>query len=723
MKVKSLLTQYFQGEQVYNYGAQVPPILFPEPTIPVSPTPTPTPTLTNTPSSTQTTPTPTPSITPTNTGTPTQTPTNTNTPTNTTTPTITPTNTRTPTPTKTATMTPTPTMTPTSSPAVPYQTGLLAIDCGGGIYTGGVSVSVNGTPISILSTGGTIGNGSCVNLMIRNNTAIIYQITYGGGFSGCSSPGFVYDEVRNINFAYNALIGSFGGYDYLEQYYQGASLISGTTKQTAIVNPAADLGNGCPTQDLDLVVRFYIQGGIVPSPTPTMTPTNTETPTQTPTPTNTFVSYPVIFVSSGATFDDICSNPQPIPTLYSPQPFFTNEQQLYYDSGLTQFIDWSDDNNAFFASTGGTQLYFYGFAPFGLGTYGFTCPSPTPTPTNTATPTLTPTNTLTQTPTNTPTNTETPTQTPTQTITQTPTNTPTNTETPTQTPTQTITQTPTNTKTPTPTPTPPLSGTAEANLYLQAVSTAGGTLDATISAATRTLFTSLVSNGLYNKIGVMYPLIGGTAASHAIEGKNPSGTSVSWYGGITHGVSGATGAPGGYGDSGYNFNAIPVLSQNSIHMSSYINLNPNINTTNEGFGAIDTAPTPNLYYQLINKRDEGYGGNSYGRMGDVDGQAFAYVSKGQDLAVSTRRSATDRELYLNGASLNTQTGNYNSNLVTLPCYVVAVNHPAGAVTGSNVMTWAWLSVGSSLTDAEVSTLNTIIQVFQTSLSRNAGTLG
>jgi hypothetical protein len=158
-----------------------------------------------------------------------------------------------------------------------------------------------------------------------------------------------------------------------------------------------------------------------PSPTPSVTPTNTVTPTPTVTPsitptntpTQTFVSYPVVFVSSGDTFDDICSNPQPIPTLYSPQPFFTNQQQLYYDSGLTQFIDWSDDNNSFFASTGGTQLYFYGFATFGLGTYGFTCPSPSPTPTNTTTPTTTPSIT--------PTNTATPTVTPTKTITPTPT--------------------------------------------------------------------------------------------------------------------------------------------------------------------------------------------------------------------------------------------------------------------------------------------------------------
>ena len=99
MKVKSLLTQYFQGEQVYNYGGQVPPILFPDPSpSPLPPTPTPTLTPTNT-----STPTPTPSITPSIT------------PTNTATPTITPTNTSTPTPTRTSTQTPTPTLTPTNT--------------------------------------------------------------------------------------------------------------------------------------------------------------------------------------------------------------------------------------------------------------------------------------------------------------------------------------------------------------------------------------------------------------------------------------------------------------------------------------------------------------------------------------------------------------------------------------------------------------------------------
>jgi hypothetical protein len=158
----------------------------------------------------------------------------------------------------------------------------------------------------------------------------------------------------------------------------------------------------------DINACDYYDFSVSPSPTPTPTNTPTSSPidvTPTPTITPTPNSYSINFASSGATFDDLCSNPQPIPTLYSPQPFFTNEQELYYDSALTQFIDWN--TTTIFLSTGGTQLYFYGFATFGLGTYGFSCPSSTPTPTPTSSalpvsPTATPTKTPTPTPTLTP---------------------------------------------------------------------------------------------------------------------------------------------------------------------------------------------------------------------------------------------------------------------------------------------------------------------------------
>jgi len=117
-----------------------------------------------------------------------------------------------------------------------------------------------------------------------------------------------------------------------------------------------------------------------PSATPTLTQTCTptasigSTPQPTPTQTSTpCVGYEISFVSSGATFVGLCSNQQSIPTLYSPQPFFTDGQDLYYDKCLTQYIDYT--TYSMFLSTGGTQLYAYTFAGSGLSTYGFTCPT------------------------------------------------------------------------------------------------------------------------------------------------------------------------------------------------------------------------------------------------------------------------------------------------------------------------------------------------------------
>ena len=196
--------------------------------------------------------------------------------------------------------------------------------------------------------------------------------------------------------------------------------------------------------------------------------------------------------------------------------------------------------------------------------------TPTPTPTNTQTPTPTPTSTQTPTPTSSETPTPTPTQTPTQSATNTPTPSPTNTQTPSATSTQTPTPTSTQTPTPTPTSSPVASGTTEANTYLSAVVNAGGTgINSTVSAATRTLFTSLVSNGLWDKITAFYPLLGSNAAGEKFNGKNPLDTNaanrLTFNGGWTFTASGATGnASNSYANtylSGTSFNRY------SMHMS------------------------------------------------------------------------------------------------------------------------------------------------------------
>jgi hypothetical protein len=336
---------------------------------------------------------------------------------------------------------------------------------------------------------------------------------------------------------------------------------------------------------------------------------------------------------------------------------------------------------------------------------------PTPTPTPSITPTITPTNTPTttqtgtpnptSTPTSTPTNTPTTTQTGTPAVTTTPTNTNTPTTTRTPTPTRTGTPTPTNTNTPTPTNT----FNPDAAAYLSAVIDAGGIgITPTISAATNTLFTSLVSSGLYNKMVAFYPMLGENALGCKFNAKNPLDTDAAYRlifnGGWTFNSSGAT----SNGTNGFanTFVFVSGLTLNNQHASVYMNL------TNVGasyFGAIDGTS----YFTVENATNEYYG-ISYG------GQITTNPISPQGLYLISTTANTSQNLYKNGSIRFASGGRAVSN-VNRTMYLGAVNRNGAANQYTNQQ-YSFSTVGSGLSDAEVSTLSTIINAFQTALGRN-----
>jgi len=157
----------------------------------------------------------------------------------------------------------------------------------------------------------------------------------------------------------------------------------------------------------------------------------------------------------------------------------------------------------------------------------------------------------------------------------TPSITPTTTVTPTVSVTPTPSITPSVTVTPTPSPSV-IPFDADAAAYLAEVVASGGTVDATMSAATNTLFVDLKANGFYNNL-YFFPMIGGIANSNGIEA-TLSTYRIDWYGGWTHNASGSTAngintygeivglnkqtMPGGYGDNTYGMEVF-VKNSNS----------------------------------------------------------------------------------------------------------------------------------------------------------------
>ena len=358
--------------------------------------------------------------------------------------------------------------------------------------------------------------------------------------------------------------------------------------------------------------------------------------------------------------------------------------------------------------------------------------SPTPTitqtPTNTSTPQITQSSTPSPTPTVTPTTTTTltatQTQTPTNTASQTPTNTPTQTptNTTTQTPTNTSTQTPTNTSTPTPTPSGvPASGTTEALAYLNRVVLSGGTVNATASGATITLFNSLFSNNLWDKISAFYPVLGGVAASHSINAKSSGGTyDLVFNGGWTHTASGMQGnGTNGYANTSLSIST--VFGSGTTHLSIYVNLQGTVGDRIYDMGANSNDVNLSQQLNITAKRTSGTGNNTLFDAGDFDGGNGRVSTTSQasasGMTVGSVRSATDRTLYRNGSNIATQTANEPIIYTSQNIYLGGQNANGTPLYFSSNQ-YAFATIGSGLTNTEIVNLSNIINTYETSLGRN-----
>jgi len=341
-----------------------------------------------------------------------------------------------------------------------------------------------------------------------------------------------------------------------------------------------------------------------------------------------------------------------------------------------------------------------------------TSPQPTPsiTPTITLTPSITPT--ISSTPTNTPT----------PTISLTPSITPTLTLTPSITP--TISVTPSLTPSITPTQSSIPSGTTEANAYLSAVVAAGGTgITSTVSAATTTLFTSLVSNNLYNKIEVMYPMLGGISGSTSVEGKGRTAFNINWFNigsptdGLTFNSSGVTrngtsiGTSVGYGSTNFDCNPdATIMSNTSVSLGFYNG--SQVNNSNGFMGTIENFAGNRLFILTNYSNDWWSAGN------DTSSSFTLGTLNNTGMFIQNRNNNTTSNLYQNGSVVTTRSSAASSGLPTGVITLLGISQANDTLWGGSPGRCQFAFIGQGLTAGEISTLSSIINTFQTSLGRN-----
>lgn len=238
-----------------------------------------------------------------------------------------------------------------------------------------------------------------------------------------------------------------------------------------------------------------------------------------------------------------------------------------------------------------------------------------------------------------------------------------------------------------------------------AIQATGVTLTTTQKYASNQLVIDTKNYGVWSKIKALYPFVGGTAAAHKFNWKEPRDLDAAFRlvfsGGWTHSNTGAL--PNGtnaYATTKFSTNLF--TSASNFGMGSYTRTNTTsgaeIGVFNPDQRYIGSNLTLNAYFGI---------GTGYLTSVNLDSKAFWQVH---------RTSASVVKVFKNGSVfLSGTTG--AGTLNTREIFIGALNDngTGNYYTGKEL---AFIFISDGLTDTEATNLRTAVQAFQTTLGRN-----
>jgi hypothetical protein len=227
--------------------------------------------------------------------------------------------------------------------------------------------------------------------------------------------------------------------------------------------------------------------------------------------------------------------------------------------------------------------------------------------------------------------------------------------------------------------------------------------DTTILNALNTFEAGLIANSLTGKFNALYPFVGGTSGKHTFNFMNTAQFQLSFVGSWTHSSGGAT--PFGT-NSHADTTLVPstTLSLNNTHLSVYTRTNTNVGVD---IGVGQSVPTRNNFLATRSA------GSAFATINQINNSSVA-TADSLGHFVGSRTGATTVGLYKNGSSILAAT-EVSTILPSVSIYLGARRFNA-TVDSRAARQLAFATVGSGLTAGEISTLYTLIQAFQTSLS-------
>jgi hypothetical protein len=242
----------------------------------------------------------------------------------------------------------------------------------------------------------------------------------------------------------------------------------------------------------------------------------------------------------------------------------------------------------------------------------------------------------------------------------------------------------------------------DAQAFFDRVTAAGGTLSATEKTAVDTLVKQMKLDGIWSLMKAIYPMVGASAAACAQNLKSSSFTGT-FTSGWTFASTGVT--PNGT-SAFMQTGLIPSvdLSQNDVSLGAY----SGTTTTTDG-ALIGAGPTSGNLQIFPNA----FGVGTIANMNDTGG--FVTNTQSSGFFMGSRIINTQKVVSIRGTL--TTIASVSSFNPTFEIYIGARNN-AGAGNSYDIHQNRFAFIGNGLTNTQLNSYYTLVQTFQTTLSRN-----
>jgi hypothetical protein len=237
----------------------------------------------------------------------------------------------------------------------------------------------------------------------------------------------------------------------------------------------------------------------------------------------------------------------------------------------------------------------------------------------------------------------------------------------------------------------------------QAFVTAANIVDQVQATAINNLVIELKADSLWTKMKAIYPVVGGSASSHAVNLKTPGTFNLSFSSGWTHSANGMQPNGAAYADTNFSISGQMTASNAAFGIYSRTNDTTGLKV----IGAYNGANVSRCWINLTN-----------GNIQIADTGQISYTANPSTGFFMSRRDATNfNQSYKNGVSLGSVTNNFS--VFNLNFYLGAANDGGSPnYYSTHQMAFAFLGGNAALTDTDAANLNTRVNTYQTALSRN-----